>query len=118
MSSALGRSPREGASTSRLGAEESLRVAILSAYLSTGLSIDDNARLRGILESLTAQAGLTPANIAQLVEWMSTRRGRTHRAIGRAARRQVPPCAPEFIHHGGQSSTPPLKSRHSGSSND
>lgn len=61
-------SSKPGASTSRLIAEESLRVSSLSAYLSTGLSIDDNARLRGILELLTAEAHLTPANIAQLVD--------------------------------------------------
>ena len=48
--------------------EESRRVALLSAHLSEGLSIDDNERLQGILESLTIECHLTTENIAQLVD--------------------------------------------------
>lgn len=48
--------------------EEFRRISMLSAFLSTGLRIDDNERLRGILESLTVECHLTLDNIARLVD--------------------------------------------------
>ena len=57
-----------GVSTSLPTDDERRRLSVLSAYLATGLTIDDNARLRGILESLTAECHLSLANIARLVD--------------------------------------------------
>src|SRR5690349_18955298 len=51
------------ASMPLLTGDESRRVSMLSAFLFTGLSIDDDERLRAILESLTAECHLTPDNI-------------------------------------------------------
>ncbi|TQJ31486.1 HTH domain-containing protein [Microbacterium sp. SLBN-146] len=45
---------------------ESTRVSVLTALLTHVAEIDDDERLRGILESLTAECRLTLENIAQL----------------------------------------------------
>lgn len=49
-----------------LSAEESNRLSILTAQLTDGMQIDDDERLKGILESLTIDGHLTPKNIAGL----------------------------------------------------
>ncbi|KAA9108048.1 HTH domain-containing protein [Microbacterium rhizomatis] len=46
--------------------EESARISVLTAQLAYGMDIDDDERLRGIVESLTAECGLTLRNIARL----------------------------------------------------
>lgn len=49
-----------------LAGDESLRVSLLAGLLSDGMQIDNDERLKGILESLTVECRLTPNNIAQL----------------------------------------------------
>lgn len=46
--------------------EESRRLSILAAQLVEGMSVPDDERLKGILESLTGALHLTPQNIARL----------------------------------------------------
>lgn len=46
--------------------EETTRLSVLTPMLSNVHEIDDDERLRGILESLTRVCGVTPANIARL----------------------------------------------------
>lgn len=50
-----------------LMAGDSGRLATLVAQLTEGLQIDDDARVKGILESLVAACGLTPDNLAKLL---------------------------------------------------
>jgi len=57
-----------GTSTPLLSDDESRRLSIFSAYVSTGLTIDDDERLRAILESLTVACRLTPENVARLAD--------------------------------------------------
>ncbi|MFC3298006.1 HTH domain-containing protein [Clavibacter michiganensis subsp. insidiosus] len=47
------------------------RVSQLVARLTAGLNIDDDIRLRSIIETLTHTLQLTPTNIASLTESMS-----------------------------------------------
>ena len=49
-----------------LTADEGFRVSVLAGLLVDGMQIDDDERLKGILESLTIECRLTPGNIAQL----------------------------------------------------
>ena len=49
-----------------LSSDESARVSTLAAYLSEGMQIDDDERLKAIFESLTSECGLTLHNLAQL----------------------------------------------------
>lgn len=49
-----------------LAGDEGMRVSLLAGLLSDGMQIDDDERLKGILESLTVECRLTPDNIAQL----------------------------------------------------
>ena len=70
MRSLLAEAPLESAETIResaaLSAEENGRLSILTAQLTDGLQIDDDERLKGILESLTIECHLTLENIAGL----------------------------------------------------
>lgn len=51
---------------SRLSSYESARLSTLAAQLTEGFKIDDDVRLRGIVETLIAQCHLTQQNIALL----------------------------------------------------
>ncbi len=51
---------------SSLSNDESARLSSLAAQLTEGLRIADDERLKGILESLTVECGLTLQNIAAL----------------------------------------------------
>jgi hypothetical protein len=48
-------------------ADENLRLSILAAQLADGVTVPDDERLSGILESLTIECNLTPQNIARLL---------------------------------------------------
>lgn len=64
---AYGQSETGVTSTPHLfSAEESTRLSILAAQLIEGMSVPDDERLKGILESLTLELHLTPQNIARL----------------------------------------------------
>jgi hypothetical protein len=58
--------PGLSASPSALSGEEIARLSGLTAQLTEGFLIDDDIRLKGIIESLTAQCHLTHENIALL----------------------------------------------------
>ncbi|RZU65354.1 hypothetical protein EV379_1686 [Microterricola gilva] len=49
-----------------LSGDESARLSSLVAQLTGGFQIDDDVRLRAIIETLTAQCGLTLQNVALL----------------------------------------------------
>jgi hypothetical protein len=49
-----------------LSGDETTRLSVLGSQLVQGLEIDDDERLRGILEGLTIEFKLTPQNIALL----------------------------------------------------
>lgn len=49
-----------------LSPEESTRVSILTAQLAYGFEIDDNERLRAMLETLTVECGFTLQHISRL----------------------------------------------------
>jgi len=49
-----------------LSGEETTRLSILAGQLTDGMTIDDDDRLKAILESLTVECRLTPANLALL----------------------------------------------------
>lgn len=55
-----------------LSGDESVRLSVLAGQLIQGMEIDDDDRLRGILEGLTIQFTLTTQNIALL----------THTSVG------------------------------------
>ena len=55
-----------GADAPALTSDENVRLSMLAAQLTDGLTVADDDRLKGILESLTSQAHLTVENIAQL----------------------------------------------------
>lgn len=58
--------PEVGPSAAELSREESTRLASLAAQITAGLQIDDDVRLRAIIETLTTQCHLTLQNIALL----------------------------------------------------
>lgn len=55
-----------GADAPALTSDENVRLSMLAAQLTDGLTVADDDRLKSILESLTSQAHLTVENIAQL----------------------------------------------------
>lgn len=70
LTSYLEKTPRAGQALSppsgELSREESTRLASLAAQITAGLQIDDDVRLRAIIETLTIQCHLTLQNIALL----------------------------------------------------
>ncbi|AJW78310.1 hypothetical protein DZF92_10330 [Clavibacter michiganensis subsp. insidiosus] len=65
-SASAGEEPGITSSAKLLTAEEMARVSQLVARLTAGLNIDDDIRLRSIIETLTHTLQLTPTNIASL----------------------------------------------------